>query len=289
MFRFTFADVLVFCKRSRSGLFITVRMCGKNEDCSRHGASSGIGREFVLALDRAGGFDEIWAVARRKERLEALAGECSTPVRPVPMDLAANGAAEDLAGRIGAEKADVMMLVNGAGFGLFGEFASLPLKEQSDMIELNARSLTEITYAVLPHIPEGGRIVNIASNSSWQPVPYMAVYAASKAYVMSFSRALGMELREIGIGVTAVAPGWIRTEFFDRAVRDDTIKYYDRFYTPRQVANRAMKDIRKGKEVSILGFPVRMQVRLVKLLPVKMVMNTWCRQQGKSAKKKGDR
>ena len=253
------------------------------------GASSGIGREFVLALDKEGAFDEIWAVARREERLRALAEECRTPVRPVPMDLTEDGAAEKLASAAEEEKAEIGMLVNGAGFGLFGEFASLPTKEQSDMIDLNAKSLTEVTYRLLPFMPRGGRIVNIASNSSWQPVPYMAVYAASKAYVMSFSRALGMELREKGIGVTAVAPGWIKTEFFDRAVRDDTITYYDRFYTPEQVAARAMKDIRKGKEVSILGFPVRMQVRLVKLLPVRFVMNTWCRQQGKDGKKKGEK
>ena len=252
------------------------------------GASSGIGREFVLALDREGKYDEIWAVARREEKLIALREECRTPVRPVRMDLSREDAADELARRISGEQAEVSMLVNAAGFGLFGEFRSLPLDEQKDMIDLNTKSLTAVTYAILPHIPEGGRIVNLASNSSWQPVPYMAVYAATKAYVMSFSRALGMELRDRRIGVTAVAPGWIKTEFFDRAIRDDTITYYDRFYTARQVAERAMKDIRKGKEVSILGFPVRMQVRLVKLLPVRFVMNTWCRQQGKSPKKSGD-
>ncbi|MDD7601669.1 MAG: hypothetical protein PUK54_03535, partial [Firmicutes bacterium] len=81
--------------------------------------------------------------------------------------------------------------------------------------------------------------------------------------------------------VMAVAPGWIKTEFFDHAVHDDTIKYYDRYYTAEQVIERAMKDLRKKKPVSILGLPVRMQVRLVKHLPVSLVMKTWCRQQGK--------
>ena len=79
----------------------------------------------------------------------------------------------------------------------------------------------------------------------------------------------------------AVAPGWIKTEFFDHAVHDDTIKYYDRYYTAEQVIKRAMKDLRKKKIVSILGFPVRMQVRAVKLLPVSLIMKIWCRQQGK--------
>jgi len=79
----------------------------------------------------------------------------------------------------------------------------------------------------------------------------------------------------------AVAPGWIKTEFFDHAVHDDTIKYYDRFYTAKQVIDRAMRDLKKKKTVSIMGFPVRMQVRLIKFLPVKWVMGIWCKQQGK--------
>lgn len=79
----------------------------------------------------------------------------------------------------------------------------------------------------------------------------------------------------------AVAPGWIKTEFFAHAVHDDTIKYYDRFYTAEQVVEKAMKDLRRRKAVSILGFPVRMQVRAIKHLPVSLVMKIWCRQQGK--------
>ena len=90
-----------------------------------------------------------------------------------------------------------------------------------------------------------------------------------------------LETEKPGIHVMAVAPGWIKTEFFDHAVHDDTIKYYDRYYTAEQVIKRAMKDLRKKKTVSILGFPVRMQVRAVKLLPVSLIMKIWCRQQGK--------
>ena len=98
---------------------------------------------------------------------------------------------------------------------------------------------------------------------------------------MSFSRALGMELRHRKIHVMAVAPGWIKTEFFDTAVHDDTIRYYDRFYTASQVVDKAMRDLKKKKAVSILGLPVRLQVAAVKHLPVSAVMKTWCRQQGK--------
>ena len=121
----------------------------------------------------------------------------------------------------------------------------------------------------------------MGSNSSWQPVPYLAVYAASKAYVLSFSRALGRELKNRGIHVMCVCPGWIKTEFMDRAVHDNTISYYDRWYTAKEVIDQAMADLKKKKKVSILGAPVRRQVRLVKHLPTDLVMDTWCRQQGK--------
>ena len=90
-----------------------------------------------------------------------------------------------------------------------------------------------------------------------------------------------LEAEKPEIHVMAVAPGWIKTEFFDHAVHDDTIKYYDRYYTAEQVIERAMKDMRKKKTVSVLGFPVRMQVRAVKLLPVSLIMKIWCRQQRK--------
>ena len=97
--------------------------------------------------------------------------------------------------------------------------------------------------------------------------------------MLSFSRALGVELRPRGVKVMAVCPGWITTEFFDHAVTDDTVCYYNRFYPPEQVIRKAVKDMKKGKTVSVLGFPERMQARLVKLLPVKLVMDTWCKQQ----------
>ena len=133
----------------------------------------------------------------------------------------------------------------------------------------------------VPYMQRGSRIYNMGSMSSWQPVPYINVYGASKAYVLNFSRALGVELKSQGIRVMAVCPGWITTEFFDRAVRDDTITYYNRYYPPEAVIEQALKDMKKGKTVSVLGKPEQRQTRLVKFLPVNLVMKTWCRQQGK--------
>ena len=138
-----------------------------------------------------------------------------------------------------------------------------------------------MTYASIPYMQKGSRIYQIGSLSSFQPVPYINVYGATKAFVLSFSRALNVELAPRGIRVMAVSPGWVRTAFFDRAVTDDSaVTYYNRYYTPEQVVTRAFRDMKKGKDVSIAGFPVRMQVLATKLLPHKLVMKIWMKQQG---------
>ena len=245
------------------------------------GASSGMGREFVYAIDKEFELDEIWVIARREEKLRELNDRCRTAVRPVALDLLERESYQKYKEMLETEKPEIQVLVNAAGFGLFGIFTEMDMDKQLDIIQLNDQALTAMSHISIPYMPAGSHLVNLASNSSWQPVPYINVYGASKAYVMSFSRALGVELQNRGIHVMAVAPGWIKTEFFDHAVHDDTIKYYDRYYTAEQVIERAMKDLRKKKEVSILGLPVRMQVRMVKLLPVSLIMKVWCRQQGK--------
>ena len=245
------------------------------------GASSGMGKEFVYAIDKEFNLDEIWVIARREEKLKELGEKCRAKVRPVALDLSDRENFNTYKTMLEKEKPEIQVLVNAAGCGLFGTFTEMDMDRQLDIIDLNDRALTAMCHMSIPYMPEGSHIINLASNSSWQPVPYINVYGASKAYVMSFSRALGVELKAQKIHVMAVAPGWIKTEFFDHAVHDDTIKYYDRYYTAEQVIERAMKDLRKNKTVSILGFPVRMQVRAVKLLTVSLVMKTWCRQQGK--------
>ena len=245
------------------------------------GASSGMGREFAKAVDRTYDLDELWVIARRAERLESLREECRTPVRVLTWDLSAPENLHAFKALLEQETPEIKILVNAAGYGLFGEAEKLDVENQLGIVALNDTALSAMCLCALPYMQRGDAILNLGSNSSWQPVPYMTVYAASKAYVLSFSRALGRELKPRGIDVLCVCPGWIKTEFFDRAKHDDTISYFDRWYTASQVVEKAMKDLKKHKSVSILGFPVRMQVRLVKLLPVKLVMNTWCRQQKK--------
>ena len=244
------------------------------------GASAGIGREFVRAVDREERFDEIWVIARRLERLEALAAECRNPIRPVVLDLADLKNVEEYRTLLEREQPEIGLLINAAGCGVFGPFAEKDLKKQLDSAALNSLALTAMCHVSLPYMREGARIVNMGSNSAWQPVPYQTVYGASKCYVLNFSRSLGRELKPRKIHVMCVCPGWIKTEFQQVAHHDDYIRYVDRWYGPEEVAVQALKDLKKGKIVSILGRPVRRQVRLVKFLPVSLVMDIWCRQQG---------
>lgn len=244
------------------------------------GASAGIGREFVYAIDRQENLDEIWVIARRADRLEELKDKCRTPVRPIVLDLSELRALDDYKAILESERPEIAILVNAAGFGVFGPFAEKDLQKQLSSATVNSLALTGMCHISLPYMKKGDCINNMGSNSSWQPVPYQAVYGASKSYVLNFSRALCRELKPKGIHVLCVCPGWIKTEFQQVAHHDEYIRFVDRWYGPEEVVAQAMSDLKKKKMVSILGHPVRRQVRLVKFLPVKFVMDIWCRQQG---------
>lgn len=245
------------------------------------GASSGMGREFVYALDKDEQFDELWVIARREERLLELRDKCRARIRPIVLDLQKRESFAAYKALLAQEKPEIAVLVNAAGFGLFGVFTEMDMDKQLDIVDLNSRALTAMCHMSIPYMTAGSRIYNMGSMSSWQPVPYINVYGASKAYVLNFSRALGVELKARGIKVMAVCPGWITTEFFDHAIHDDTVNYFNRYYSPKQVVDKALKDMKKRKNASVLGFPERVQVLLVKHMPVNFVMKTWCKQQGK--------
>lgn len=245
------------------------------------GASSGIGRSFAFMIDKYYDLDEIWVIARRLDRLEALGGELKAKVRAIPLDLTLDESYDAFAALLAEHKPDVKVLVNASGFGYFGPFAERSLEGQLRMIDLNEKSVVALTYHCLPYMTAGAEIYNIASSSSFQPVPYIAVYGATKSFVTSFSRALNREMKPRGIRVMSVCPHWCRTEFFDTAVTDDTIKYYN-FFTPAEaVAEAAYKNMKRGRDVSLCGFKIKFQVFLVKVLPHSIVMSVWCRQQKK--------
>ena len=245
------------------------------------GASSGFGSEFVRQLDERH-LEEIWVIARRKDRLEELQKEVKTPLRPLSFDLTDPAALTEIQQLLEKEKPTVDVLVNSSGFGYFNAFKDEPLEKALNMIDLNDKALVSMCHLVLPFMKSGSEIINIASSSAFQPVPYIGVYAATKAFVLSFTRSLNAELRKTGIRAIAVCPHWTKTEFFDRAITDDSVITYYNFYTKQdEVVRNALRDIKKGKDVSLTSLPLKLQVLGASLLPKKWVMNIWLRQQKK--------
>ena len=176
------------------------------------GASAGLGADFAKALATRG--ERLVLVARRKERLEALAAELGN-ARAIALDLGEPGAAAALMADLKAHGEQVTTLVNNAGFGLWGQFAALDGARQRAMIDLNCGTLVELCHAILPGMIERrrGAILNLASTAAFQPGPGMAVYFATKAFVLSFSEALHEEVRKRGVRVSALCPGPTKTEF----------------------------------------------------------------------------
>lgn len=183
------------------------------------GASSGIGASYARALVARG--ERVVLVARRADRLEALARELGgEPVALVlPCDLAAPGAAVALRAALEARGVSVDLLVNSAGLGNTAPFESQAPEAIRAMIDVNVRAVVEMTHAFLPGMRARGRgrIVNVASNAAFQPVPYLTVYAATKAFVLSFTEGLAEELRGSGVRVQALCPGLTATEFLEVA------------------------------------------------------------------------
>jgi len=184
-----------------------------------------------------------------------------------------------------AEKPNVKLLVNAAGFGKFGGFQKVSLEDDCKMIDLNCKALVMMTRLVVPYMAPGSHILQLDSLSAFQPVPYITTYGATKAFVLSYSRAMNRELKPMGIRCMAMNPGWVKTEFFNHACQtndENEVQYYNHLWEAKDVVATGLKDLYKTKkDYSVHGFPVRMQVRAVKLLPHSMVMNTWLNQQKK--------
>lgn len=250
------------------------------------GASSGMGRELVLQLDTREKYDEIWVIARREDRLLELKPLVkNNTLRVIPMDLTDEASRREYAELLAREEADVAFLANVSGFGKFGKYYDIPLEDCMGMIDLNAKALVAMTQLTLPHMQRGAQILQLDSLSSFQPVPYLNVYAATKAFVLSYSRALNVELAPRGIKVTAVCPGWVQTEFFDRAgAKENTaVTFYNQMFTAEFIIRYALKKLGK-RDVVVPGFRIRLQVFFTKLLPHRLVMRIWMKQQKHSYK-----
>ena len=154
------------------------------------GASSGMGRRFAETVDSFGRFDEVWVIARHEKALKELRDQVPYPIRPLALDLTDRGSFQTYADALAEEPVEVGLLVNASGFGKFRAVVDTPLEVNLNMTDLNCQAVVALCQLTAPYMPRGGQIINIASVAAFQPIPYINVYGASKAFVLSFSRAL---------------------------------------------------------------------------------------------------
>lgn len=221
------------------------------------GASSGIGAEFARALAARG--MHLVLTSRREDRLRELADELdrrhAAKTEIIPLDLAEPDGAARLWAEVEQRGLEIEILVNNAGFTIVTELENAPLDRLLDLVRVNVMAVTELTYRALPSMLQrrSGAIINVSSLTGFQPVAYMATYAASKAYSLHLSESLWAEAREHGVHVMAVCPGTTRTELFAIAGVPDWLQKR-RSQTPEQVVKSALRALRKQRPVSIPGF-----------------------------------
>ena len=237
------------------------------------GASSGIGKEFARQISkRYGKLDEIWIIARRKELLEELQEELRIDVRIFAMDLTNSNDIRQFDEYLKEVNPEIKLLVNCAGYGKVGKFEELDIYEQVGMIDINCKALTLFTGICLPFISSHSRIINVASAAAFCPQPRFNVYAATKSYVLSFSRALNNELKERKITVTAVCPGPVDTEFFEIAGDNGSEAKKKMRVKPEKVVDKAIKDAALGNEISVYGAVMKTAEIGSKIVPHKLLM-----------------
>lgn len=243
------------------------------------GASSGLGAEFVRQLDTQERLDEIWVVARRRERLEALAAQVRVPLRILPWDLTEQARLEQLSELLAQETPRVAMLINAAGFGKIGGVSDIALADCEAMVDLNCRAAVSVTQRALPYMEKGSRILEICSTAAFQPFQYLNVYAATKAFLYRYTRALRVELLKSGIHVTAVCPYWIKDTGFIGTAQDTGNSRYIRHFPlasrKKHVAAMALRDSRYNLPVSTPGIVCSLHRLAAKIIPNSLMMGIW--------------
>ena len=245
------------------------------------GASSGLGKEFVRLLQNERDVQEIWLIARSKDKLDAIARQDPHRLKTVVLDCSVHGNIEKLGDMLKAAHVSVRYLVNSAGYGKFGSFCDLSAEQSRNMIDLNVSGVVEMCLTCIPYMHRGSHILNIASLASTVPLPYLNIYAATKAFVRHYSRALHVELRDRGISVTAVCPGWMDTGFIANAQtgakKSPTV--FAAITKPDGVAKKALRDAKIGKDLSVYGVFPQLTYAAAKILPQKFLMESWLRMQ----------
>lgn len=239
------------------------------------GASSGLGAEFAYALDKnPNGIEEIWLIARRADKLKEIAEKIRIKTKILPLDITDNNSLDNYTKALSDENAQVSLLINNAGFGRLGNFYEISPEDNSGMVRLNCEALTYFTAITLPFMKEG-EIINSCSIASFAPNARMAVYSSTKAFVMSFSRALREELKPKKINVLAACPGPMDTEFLSLAgIEKGSSHTFDTLprVNPKAMAEKALKASRTKKAVYTNRVFYKFYRILTKLLPHSLII-----------------
>lgn len=248
------------------------------------GASSGFGQLFAIELDRLfTSIDEYWLIARKTDQMLETSKAIKTPCRILSFDLSVRSNVKEIIKNVERYSYDceddvnIKMLINCAGYGKLGDFATIDEEYTEGMIDVNITALTCITRDLLPYMRKNSRIINIASAAAFLPQPGFAEYAATKSYVLSLSRALNVELRHKKIYVTAVCPGPAKTNFFNIAEENASAPWYKKFFyaEPKKVVDKAIKDCMRKKEVSVYSISMNLLRFFTKIIPHRIILKLY--------------
>ena len=234
------------------------------------GATGDIGEEFVKSL--LSETEQVWAVGRSENKLTSLKEKYGDKIVPVRVDLSDRDDIFSFCEKIESEKPEIRYLVNNAGVAKMKPVSDFTLEEINDMLDINDKAATLICRACIPYMVKGSYILNVASASAFQPNPYIALYSASKAYLLSFTRSLNVENENITC--TAVCPGWVDTKMLPKQ-RDGKDIRYPGMTPASKVVDVALKDCHKGKDVSVCSFYFRYMRFLSKVTPHSIAMKMW--------------
>ena len=237
------------------------------------GASGGMGQVFVRELAKET-LDEIWIIGRNEQRLFALKNEFGERIMPVCKDLTKNEDILSFSDLLKKQNPSVMWLVNNAGIARMAPSKEFSYSEIEQTIDLNCKAPAVLINICIPFMEKGAKILNISSASAFQPVPFINLYAATKAFERSYSRALNAELKSYGITVTAVCPSWVDTDMLSKEINGKEVRFPG-IAAPERVVEKALKDAKKGRDMSICSLYVKCQHLNVKLLPQRLTMKIW--------------
>lgn len=237
------------------------------------GATGGLGREFLKQILNEE-IDEVWAIARNEQKLSELRKEHGEKVIPISIDLSDVEGLGQIKDMLEKNKTHVEYLINNAGLAKMGKYDDFSIEEIDKTINVNCKVPVILSQICIPYMGKGSKILNVSSASAFQPNPYINLYAASKAFERSYSRALNVELEGTGITSVAVCPAWVDTDLLQKEINGKKVKFPG-LVTADRVVKQAIKDAKKGKDMSVCSLYVKCQHVNVKLLPQRLVMKIW--------------